>query len=92
MGALKGDTKDKDLLASGQADYLAKGEGRGSAIPQTVQKSLDSSVGFSSAPLAAKIASASDNVGVNSVVGGWAYQGSRAAHNLGRIFNAHHNE
>jgi outer membrane protein assembly factor BamB len=27
-------------------------------------------------------------VGVNSVVGGWAYQGSRAAHNSGQIFNA----
>jgi len=88
VGAAKGDTKDKDLLASGEADYLAKGEGRSSGLPATAQKSLDSSVGFSSAPPAAKIASASENVGVNSVVGGWAYQGSRAAHNSGQIFNA----
>ena len=47
VDAVKGDSKDKDLLASGQADYLAKGEGRSSGLPATVQKSLDSSVGFS---------------------------------------------
>jgi outer membrane protein assembly factor BamB len=52
------------------------------------QKSLDTSVGFATAPAAAKIASAGKNVGVNSVVGGWAYQGSRPAHNGGSIFNA----
>src|SRR5262245_51514091 len=37
LGAAKGDTKDKDLLASGEADYLAKGEGRSSGLPATAQ-------------------------------------------------------
>jgi len=84
----KGEDKDKELLARGRADYLAEGQGRGSGLAFEVQKSLDSSVGFGSAPAAAKMATASKNVGVNSVVGGWAYQGSRAAHNQGSIFNA----
>ena len=88
VDATKGDDKDKELLARGRADYLAEGEGRGSNLAVQAQKSLDSSVGFATAPAAAKIASAGKNVGVNSVVGGWAYQGSRPAHNGGSIFNA----
>ena len=88
VDAAKGEDKDKELLARGRADYLAEGQGRGSGLAFEVQKSLDSSVGFGSAPAAAKMATASKNVGVNSVVGGWAYQGSRAAHNQGSIFNA----
>ena len=88
IDALKGEDKDKQLLARGRADYLAKGEGRSSAITGAVQKTLDSSVGFSAAPPAAKLAEADENVGVNTVVGGWAYQGSRAAHNGDSLFNA----
>jgi outer membrane protein assembly factor BamB len=88
VDAAKGEDKDRELLARGRADYLAEGQGRGSGLAFEVQKSLDSSVGFGSAPAAAKMATASKNVGVNSVAGGWAYQGSRAAHNQGSIFNA----
>jgi len=88
VGAVNGDEKDQKLLAKGKADYLAKGEGRASGITVQAQKSLDSSVGFSSAPAAAKMSAASENVGVNSIVGGWAYQGSRAAHNAGLLLNA----
>lgn len=45
-------------------------------------------MGFASAPPAAKLSAASENVGVQSVVGGWAYQGSRVAHSKGAVFNA----
>lgn len=88
VDALKGEDKDKQLLAKGRADYLAKGEGRGSALAIGAQKSLDMSVGFGSAPAAAKLSAADENVGVNTVVGGWAYQGSRAAYSQGSLFNA----
>jgi len=53
--------------------------------------SLDSSVGFSAPPPSAKLAEASNAVGVNTVVGAWAYQGSRAAVSKGQILNAQGN-
>lgn len=46
------------------------------------------SVGFGSAPAAAKLSAGDENVGVNTVVGGWAYQGSRAAYRQGSLFDA----
>ena len=51
-------------MARGRADYLAEGQGRGSGLAFEIQKSLDSSFGFGSAPAAAKMATASKNVGV----------------------------
>jgi len=45
-------------------------------------------VGFSAAPPSAKLAQANDAVGVTSVVGAWAFQGSRAAVSKGQILNA----
>ena len=87
LDANKGEEKDKELIARTDADYLA--EGRGSAaIGTTAEVALDSSVGFSTAPSSAKLAEANKNVGVKSVVGGWAFQGSRAAHNQDSLFNA----
>jgi len=44
---------------------------------------LDTSVGFASAPAAANLGSAAGNIGIDSVAGGWAYQGSRASHIYG---------
>src|SRR5229473_4610374 len=88
IDAQKGEDEDKELLEKGNADYLGKEQGGGVAIAAQAQKSLDSSVGFASAPAAAKLSAATENVGVQSVVGGWAYQGSRAAHNNGAVFNA----
>jgi len=88
VDANKGDDKDKTLIAKSEAEYLAKGEGRSSALAFEAQKSLDSSVGFAAPPPAAKLAAADENVGVNTVVGGWAYQGSRAAYNNESLFNA----
>jgi len=88
IDAQKGEDEDKELLAKGNADYLGKEQGGGVAITAQAQKSLDSSAGFASAPAAAKLSAANENVGVQSVVGGWAYQGSRAAHSKGAVFNA----
>jgi Ca-activated chloride channel homolog len=85
--AASGKDKDRQLLAKSAADYLAEGEDRSSALPMAAKKSLDEAVGFAVPPAAAKMAAASKNVGVNSVVGGWAYQGSRAAESEGKLFN-----
>lgn len=88
IDAQRGEDQDKQLLAKGEAGYLGKEQGGGVAIGGQMQKSLDSSVGFASSPVAAKLSAANENVGVQSVVGGWAYQGSRAAHTKGTVFNA----
>jgi outer membrane protein assembly factor BamB len=88
IDAQKGEEKDKELIAKTDADYLGEGRGSAAAVSVETQKSLDSSVGFATAPAAAKIAEANKSVGVSSVVGGWAFQGSRAAHNGDSLFNA----
>src|SRR5207245_7277798 len=68
-----------------------EGGGGGVALSAQAVTSLDSSVGFSAAPASAKLAEANGAVGVNSVVGAWAYQGSRAAVSKGQILNAQGN-
>jgi Ca-activated chloride channel family protein len=84
----QGNAKDEKLLAKSEADYLRENKGVSLGLSEQVSVSLDSSVGFSSAPSTAKIEAANKQVGVNTVVGGWAYQGSRAAHNKGQMMNA----
>jgi Ca-activated chloride channel homolog len=91
VDAKNGGVRDKDLLARSKADYLKQGNGGGVALSALQVTALDSSVGFSSAPASAKLAQASENVGVSSVVGAWAYQGSRAAISKGQILNAQGN-
>lgn len=86
-----GAARDKELLAFGKAKYLEKGQGGGVALSATEITTLDTSVGFSAAPSSAQLAVASGNVGVNSVVGAWAYQGSRAAISKGQILNSQGN-
>jgi outer membrane protein assembly factor BamB len=61
------------------------------ALSAQALTSLDSSVGFSAPPPSAKLAEANAAVGVSSVVGAWAYQGSRAAVSKGQILNAQGN-
>ncbi len=51
------------------------------------QKALDASVGFATAPGAAKLGQARENIGLASVSGVWAYQGSRPAVFGGRNYN-----
>lgn len=75
-------------LARGEAGYLDRDKGGGVAIREQQAASLDSSVGFSNAPAAAQLHRANAHLGVRTVVGGWAYQGSRAAYSKGRMLNA----
>jgi Ca-activated chloride channel family protein len=91
VDAKKGDARDKELIAESKADYLKAGSGGGVALSEQVVTALDSSVGFGAAPASAKLAEANGAVGVNSVVGAWAYQGSRAALSKGQILNAQGN-
>src|SRR6266436_1262465 len=91
VDAKKGEAQDKELIAKSKAEYLQKGNGGGVALSAQATASLDSSVGFSAAPPAAKLAQANDNLGVSTVVGAWAYQGSRAAVSKGQILNAQGN-
>src|ERR1700694_482082 len=89
--AKEGNARDKDLIAKSKADYLKQGNGGGVALSAQAVTSLDSSVGFGAAPPSAKLAEANGAVGVNSVVGAWAFQGSRAAVSKGQILNAQGN-
>lgn len=89
--AKKGEARDKELIAKAKADYLKAGSGGGVALSAESVTVLDSSVGFSAAPGSANLKAANDAVGVNSVVGAWAYQGSRAALSKGQILNAQGN-
>ncbi len=91
VDAKNGGARDKELIAPSNADYLEKGKGGGVALSTIEVTTLDASVGFSAPPSSAKLAQASENVGVNSVVGAWAYQGSRAAISKGQILNAQGN-
>jgi Ca-activated chloride channel homolog len=86
-----GRERDRELLAKEKADYLQANKGGGVALSDPVAKTLDSSVGFSSAPSAAKLNAANNHIGITTVVGAWAYQGSRAAYSDGRLINAQGN-
>ena len=88
LDAKAGTAKDEKLHASEEAKYLDKDKGGGVAINQQAQGALDSSVGFGSAPASAELGKANDHLGVKTVVGGWAYQGSRAAYSKGQMLNA----
>lgn len=87
----RGDERDQKLLAREKAEYLGENKGGGVALKQEAQAALDSSVGFASAPAAASLGAANKHVGVNTVAGGWAYQGSRAAYSRGNVMNAQGN-
>jgi len=91
VDAKKGEARDKELIAKSNADYLQAGSGGGVALSAPKVAELDSSVGFSAAPSSANLKVANGAVGVNSVVGAWAYQGSRAALSKGQILNAQGN-
>jgi Ca-activated chloride channel family protein len=84
----QGTQKDKDPLTRKEADYLEQGKNGGVGLAPAQASHLDASVGFSNAPQSAQLGKASQNVGVSNVVGGWAYQGSRAAVSKGQMLNA----
>lgn len=88
MDAAQGNQKDKVPLTKKAAKYLDEGKGGGVGITSQQAGSLDSSVGFANAPQSAELSKANKNVGVNTVVGGWAYQGSRAVVSKGKVLNS----
>ncbi len=89
IDARRGEERDKNLIAREPAAYLGTNKGGGVALKAETQAALDASVGFGGgAPAAANISAANTHVGVNTVAGGWAYQGSRAAYRRGRVHNA----
>jgi Ca-activated chloride channel family protein len=83
-----GTDRDDRLLAREKAGYLGENKGGGVALKEEATAALDSSVGFGNAPAAAQLDRANQHLGVKTVVGGWAYQGSRAAYSRGRMLNA----
>ena len=88
LDAKAGTEKDDQLRARDEAAYLGQDKGGGVAITQQAQGALDSSVGFGNAPASAELGKANAHLGVKTVVGGWAYQGSRAAYSKGQMLNA----
>ncbi|HKP87916.1 MAG TPA: PQQ-binding-like beta-propeller repeat protein [Blastocatellia bacterium] len=89
LHARGGEEKDRKLLAESEAQYLEKNKGGGVAITKSQSAALDGAVGFGGgAPPAAKLEAANDHLGVDTVAGGWAYQGSRAAYSKGQMMNA----
>ncbi|MEO0205934.1 MAG: PQQ-binding-like beta-propeller repeat protein [candidate division WOR-3 bacterium] len=84
-----GNQQQKDLWAKKAAEYLVYGR---QSANRKVQAELDASVGFSSVPGTAKMEQAQDNVGQGSVVGCWAYQGSRPFVRERYSYNAMGNE
>jgi Ca-activated chloride channel homolog len=84
----RGEAKDDRMRAREEAAYLGQDKGGGVAINQQAQGALDSSVGFGNAPASAELGKANAHLGVKTVVGGWAYQGSRAAYSKGQMLNA----
>jgi len=88
LDAKAGTPKAAKLQAREEAAYLDKDKGGGVALAPQAQGALDSSVGFSNAPASAELGKANEHLGVKTVVGGWAYQGSRAAYSKGQMLNA----
>jgi outer membrane protein assembly factor BamB len=84
-----GKQEQDDLWAKREAPYLVYGRETANVKDQA---ELDASVGFGSAPGAAKLSQAKGNVGQYSVVGCWAYQGSRPVVRDDRSYNAMNNE
>lgn len=80
-----GKQQQKDLWAKREAGYLYAGR---TTARTAAQKALDASVGFGSAPGSAKLGQAEANVGQSTVVGCWAYQGSRPVVRGGFSYNA----
>lgn len=88
LDARRGVATERAPIARSEAGYLGRDKGGGVALKEQQAASLDSSVGFGSAPAAAQLHRANDHLGVKTVAGGWAYQGSRAAYSKGRMLNA----
>ncbi len=85
LGRGSGEQTNEELYAYRKADYLKHDT---SSRYASEQADLDASVGFGSAPAAAKLSQAEGNLGVGTVSGVWAYQGSRPVVKDNRSYNA----
>lgn len=79
-------------IAFSEAPYL-RGATNGTIGPQgndnvAKYKSMDASVGFSSAPAASNLGVARRHMGLASVAGAWGYQGAKAFLSKGTLINA----
>ena len=77
-----------DILYRRRSPYFDADRGGGSGLRGEHAKDLDAGVGFASSPSSAKLGAATGHLGVSSVSGAWAYQGSRSAYARGRVFNS----
>ncbi|MCB9895075.1 MAG: PQQ-binding-like beta-propeller repeat protein [Planctomycetes bacterium] len=76
------------LRQTQRADYLHRENVRGNSYYGAASKAQqDSGVGFASAPETAKAGEAGDNLGEDSIVGLWAFQGSRPMVHSGKLYN-----
>lgn len=80
-----GERDNEVLWAQQDAEYLNY---ETSSRYASEQAALDASVGFGSAPSAAKLDQSEANLGVRSVSGVWAYQGSRPSIIGGRSYSS----
>ena len=80
-----GNQEQSELWARREAGYLVYGR---ASAKTGAQQELDASVGFGSAPGSAKLDQAKENIGQYSVVGCWAYQGSRPVVKGNYAYNA----
>lgn len=76
------------LRQSQQAEYLHRENVRANEYYGAQSKSAqDAGVGFATAPGAANAQQAGDNLGEDSIVGLWAFQGSRPMVHRGKLYN-----
>ena len=79
-------------VALGKADYYKPGASGNVTLSTTQQAAFDASVGFAGgAPAMAQMGKAMTNSNIGTVAGAWAYQGSRAAYNDGRLMQGQAN-
>ncbi len=80
--------QEQDAAYQTESPYRSADRGGGSSLRGEAALGLDSGTGFGSAPASAKLHAASAHLGIGTVSGAWAYQGSRTAYHKGRLFNS----
>jgi outer membrane protein assembly factor BamB len=78
---------DANYIAGVNAAGKAQPKGSPTAAKKAWYQSMDSSVGFASAPESASLSRAEQNLGISSVAGAWGYQGARATYRNGTVTN-----
>jgi outer membrane protein assembly factor BamB len=86
-----GEGLEESPMFSRLSPYRHTAYGGGSGVKHSHAAHLDAGVGFAVGPAAAKLDVASAHLGVSTVSGAWAYQGSRPARGKHGICNAQGN-